>query len=112
MLVHLNSSFSTAFLGPPQATPKGANVLVKELEQLVKDLASKKKEAETLELETYTLGNTQQCGQHVRCPNAVLYEQLGSCAEFIEANLGFARKGAWVCATTLIQSHRNLYLGM
>ena len=95
MLVHLNSSFSTVFPGDLQATPEGSTVLVKDLEQLVKDLASKKKEAESLVFETCTLGDRKQCGQHVRCPNAVLYEQLGSCAVFVEANMKFAWKSAW-----------------
>ena len=53
LLVHLNSSFGIASPGDPQATPKGSNVSVGELERLVKDSASKKKEAEKLEFEAW-----------------------------------------------------------
>ena len=35
---------------------------------------------------------TQQGGQSGQTPNALSYEQLGSCAYFIEAHMEFARK--------------------
>ena len=42
-----------------------------------------------------TLGIIQQGEQSGRSSNALLYAQLGSCAESIEANMQFARKRAW-----------------
>ena len=43
LLVHLNSSFSTAYPSDIQATLASSHVPVDELERLVKDSASKKK---------------------------------------------------------------------
>ena len=47
------------------------------------------------EKQSYTLGIKNQRGQNGRSLNALSHEQLGSCAEFIEANMEFARKKAW-----------------
>ena len=51
---------------------------------------------------SHTLGVVQQRGQHGRSPNALSYEQLGSCAELIAANMKRARKKAW-------DVHKNVY---
>ena len=40
-------------------------------------------------------GLKKQRAQNGRSLNALSHEQLGSCAEFIEANMEFARKKAW-----------------
>ena len=42
-----------------------------------------------------TLRISQQSGQHGRNPNALLYEQLEYCAEFIGMNMEVARNKAW-----------------
>ena len=44
LLVHLNSSFSTACPGHPQATPTSSNISAEKCKRLVKDFASEKKE--------------------------------------------------------------------
>ena len=41
------------------------------------------------------MGILQQGGQSGRSPNALSYKQLGSCAEFIDGNIEFARQKAW-----------------
>ena len=41
------------------------------------------------------LGIVQRGGQNSRSPNALSHTQLGSCADFIEANMEFVRKIAW-----------------
>ena len=43
----------------------------------------------------HTFGIIQQCGENCRSPNALSNEQLGCCADFIEANMEFARKKVW-----------------
>ena len=42
-----------------------------------------------------TFGITQQGGQSSRSPNALPFEQLAHCADFVEANMEFARQNAW-----------------
>ena len=41
------------------------------------------------------MGTIQQSGQNGRSPNALSYEQLGSCADVIEDNMEFVHKKAW-----------------
>ena len=41
------------------------------------------------------LGTREPSGQSGRSPNALSYDQLGSCADGIEENMEFARKKAW-----------------
>ena len=53
LLVHLNSSYSTACPGDTQANPYSFNVPVEEPEPSVRDATSQKQEAETLEFEAY-----------------------------------------------------------
>ena len=49
-----------------------------------------------------TLGIKQQGGQSGRSPDALLCEQLASCAGFIRTNMEFPRKKAW-------DLHKNMY---
>ena len=50
----------------------------------------------------HTLGITPQSGDDGRSPRALSYEQLGKCADLIEANMAFARKKA-------LDLHKHIY---
>ena len=50
---------------------------------------------EECEKKSQTSGILQQNGQNDRCPDALSYAQLGSCSDFIEANMDSARKKEW-----------------
>ena len=58
-----------------------------------------------------TLGIIQQSGQNGPKPNALSYEQLGSCADSIEATIEGARKKHGTCTSTKT-SQKDSSLGM
>ena len=58
--------------------------------------------AQEREKKGHTLGMIQQSGESGRSPNALSYERLGSCAEFIVANVKLVRKNA-------LDLHKHFY---
>ena len=69
--------------------------LVRELFKSSVYLASRNVLFKSARRKGHKLGIIQQCGENVRSPDGLSYEQLGNVAYVIEANMDVARMKAW-----------------